>query len=93
MYPEKAGWSLTNQLLALIADVLRWLQWVKTKDGSKGRNMPDPIPRPGVQASRKAVHPGAKGLPRSKMRKVLGLKPRQDRTSRLKSLFTKGTYG
>ena len=94
MYPDRAGWTLSNQLLAIIADCLRWLQWAKTKDGGKGIGMPDPIPRPGVVGSRRAVHPGAKGLPRSKMRKVLGLKPREaDKTSRLRQLFTKGSYG
>lgn len=92
MYPEAAGWTLTNQLLALIADVLRWLQWAKTKDGSKGRNQPEPISRPGVKSLRTPVHPGAKGLPRSKMRKALGLRPREDRTKRLQSLFSKGKY-
>ena len=91
-YPDRAGWTLTNQLLAIIADVLRWLQWIKTKDGTRGRNQPEPILRPGVQPLRKAVHPGAKGLPRSKMRQVLGLKPRGEaRTKRLQNLFTKGT--
>jgi hypothetical protein len=93
MYPDKAGWTLTNQLLAIIADVLRWLQWAKTKDGMKGYNQPEPIPRPGVVPLRRPVHPGAKGLPRSKLRKVLGLKPREDRATRLKQLFTKGRYG
>lgn len=93
LYPDKAGWTLGNQLLAIIADTLRWLQWAKTKDGSKGIGMPDPIPRPGVKGARSAVHPGAKGLPRSKMRKILGLKPREDKASRLRQLFTKGDYG
>lgn len=92
MYPEKAGWTLTNQLIALAVDVLRWLQWAKTEDGSRGFNQPEPIPRPGVTPLRKAVHPGAKGLPRSRVRKILGLKPK-DRAHRIKQLFSKGHYG
>lgn len=28
---------------------LRWLQWSKTKDGQKGRNIPDPWPLPGAK--------------------------------------------
>src|SRR6185312_15833247 len=39
MHPDQAGWTLTNQLLAASADVLRWLQWVKTEDGAAGRNI------------------------------------------------------
>ena len=76
MYPEQAGWTLTNMLLAAIVDVLRWLQWAKTKDGARGYNMPEPIPRPGVKGSRRDVHPRSAGLPRSRVRQLLGLKPR-----------------
>lgn len=42
-------WTLEAHLLAAAVDVLRWLQWTKTEDGEKRRNMPDPIPRPGVE--------------------------------------------
>lgn len=49
VYPDRAGWDKQNMLLANIADSLTWLQWAKTKDGSKGRNRPKPIPRPGVK--------------------------------------------
>lgn len=48
-HPEAAGWTKTNMLLADIADSLNWLVWAKTKDGSKNRNMPKKIPRPGVE--------------------------------------------
>lgn len=44
---EDSAWGLQEMLLAAIADSLRWLQWAKTKDGARGRNMPEPIPRPG----------------------------------------------
>lgn len=36
-------------MAALVADRLGWLVWAKTKDASKGRNAPKPIPRPSNQ--------------------------------------------
>jgi hypothetical protein len=48
VYPDRAGWDIQNYLLADIADGIHWLQWAKTKDGRKGRNRPQPIPRPGI---------------------------------------------
>lgn len=47
--PELAEWGLPEQLLALVADYLAWMQWAKTEDGAKGRRMPSQIPRPGVE--------------------------------------------
>ena len=47
----KMAWDVQDYLLAEIADAQRWLVWAKTKDGQKNRNMPKPIPRPGVQES------------------------------------------
>lgn len=78
---------MTNQLLAAIADALRWLQWAKTKDGRKNQNRPDPIPRPGVQKAKKAIHPDAKGAPRSKIRQLLG-RETPDKAQRLADLFS-----
>lgn len=49
VYPDRAGWDRQNMLLAEIADSLTWLRWAKTKDGSRGRNRPKAIPRPGVK--------------------------------------------
>lgn len=46
--PDDAPWTLAAQLLAEIADGVRWLQWSKTKDAEHNRNRPKPIPRPGV---------------------------------------------
>ncbi|MDR1815642.1 MAG: DUF5361 domain-containing protein [Clostridiales Family XIII bacterium] len=34
---------LETELMALQADMLRWLCWSKTKDGEKGRKRPKPI--------------------------------------------------
>ncbi|OBJ26970.1 DUF5361 domain-containing protein [Mycobacterium sp. 1245801.1] len=90
MHPDEAGWTLTNMLLAVIADCLRWLQWAKTKDGQKGRNAPEPIKRPGVKGNRRRVHPPGKGVARSKLRKLLGRSSGEtsDRAKRLDALFS-----
>lgn len=53
MHGESAEWSIEAHLLAATVDALRWLQWVKTKDGQKGKNMPEPIERPGVESGKK----------------------------------------
>ena len=47
--PDLATWGLSEQLLAMVADYLAWMQWAKTEDGAKGRRMPKRIPRPGVE--------------------------------------------
>ncbi|MGV0805811.1 DUF5361 domain-containing protein [Mycolicibacterium setense] len=87
MHPDDAGWTRTNMLLAAIADVLRWLQWAKTKDGRKNQNAPDPIQRPGITPKKKAIHAGAKGVPRSKIRQLLG-RQTHDKSRRLAELFS-----
>jgi hypothetical protein len=46
-------WDLANQLRAAEVDVLRIANWQRTKDAEKGKNPPDPIPRPGVAPPRK----------------------------------------
>lgn len=94
MHPDEAGWTLTNHLLATIADVLRWLQWSKTKDGRKNRGAPEPIERPGI-AKKKRVHPKVKGAPRSVVRKLLGRDKREtpNRAARLAALFSGETEG
>lgn len=45
---DDAAWGLQEQLLALNADYLRILIWMKTKDAQHNRNFPKPIKRPGV---------------------------------------------
>jgi hypothetical protein len=92
MHPDEAGWTLTNHLLATIADVLRWLQWAKTKDGQKNRNRPEPITRPGVKSSKKRTHPKVKGVPLSRMRALLnqGREALPDRATQLRNLFQTG---
>lgn len=92
LHPDEAGWTLTNHLLAIIADTLRWLQWAKTKDGRKNRNRPDPIVRPGVRAAKKRTHPKVKGEPLSRMRQLVnqGREALPDRVGRIRSLFKTG---
>lgn len=64
-------WTLDAQLLALQADYLAWLRWAKTKDGSKGRKQPKPIPRPGVKDEKPKNDRFAEveGLPKSEFLK------------------------
>jgi hypothetical protein len=47
-YGERARWGDTEHLLADVVDLLQLLWWAQTKDGSKNRNRPKPLPRPGV---------------------------------------------
>ncbi|CQD07287.1 hypothetical protein BN970_01373 [Mycolicibacterium conceptionense] len=54
MFPDQAGWTREALLMADQVDALRILAWQKTKDGLKGRNAPDPIPRPGVTPPQRA---------------------------------------
>lgn len=56
-------WGLPEFLLADVADTLHALFWAKTKDGSKNRNRPKPIERPGRRPERM----GKKPLPLDEM--------------------------
>ncbi len=91
MHPDEAGWTLTNLLLATIADALHWLQWVKTPDGKRNRNRPKPIERPGV-SSTKRTHPKVKGIAASKMRELLnqGREAMPGKADRIRELFRTG---
>lgn len=89
MYPESAGWTKTNMLLAEMVDTLHWLQWAKTKAGSKGRNRPKPWPRPGVtQPSREGSKPKAAPISVIKERFANRHRRVSDRASKIASLFT-----
>ena len=49
LHPDTQPHFLAQHQLYLARSMdmtLRWLQWSKTKDGSKGRNMPEPYPFP-----------------------------------------------
>ena len=41
-------WGLSEHLLALVGDYLAQSVWLNSADAEKGRNRPQPIPRPGV---------------------------------------------
>jgi hypothetical protein len=69
MFPEAAGWDLTNQLLATGIDIMRWFQWVK--GGAEG-SPPDPIKRPGVKSVGRHRRGHAK---MSEMNEKLGVRP------------------
>lgn len=47
--PPDEFWTPERELMAQFIDGLNVLAWQKTKDGSKGRNPPKPIRRPGVK--------------------------------------------
>ena len=65
---DDAPWALNEHLLAEIADTQRLLLWAKTKDGTKNRNRPQPIPRPG----RRPEKFGKKPLKLDRMKEWLG---------------------
>lgn len=71
-HTDYALWGLTEQLLADAVDQLRWLRWAKTKDGSKNRRPPKPIPRPGVGKDTKARKFGADPVPLDELAEFLG---------------------
>lgn len=70
--PEQSEWGISEQLLALVADYLAWIQWSKTTDGEKGRNRPKPIPRPGVEPDTKTQRIGADPVPIAELEAFLG---------------------
>ncbi|MEU8895490.1 DUF5361 domain-containing protein [Nocardia sp. NPDC048505] len=51
LYPDDHRWQLNEHLLASVADSLRWLVWSKTTAARQGRDMPEPIVRPGVKSA------------------------------------------
>lgn len=46
---ERSEWDLQAQILAEVANAVRWLQWAETKDGAKNRNRPELILPPWVE--------------------------------------------
>ncbi|MEV0608131.1 DUF5361 domain-containing protein [Polymorphospora rubra] len=44
---------MSEHLLTTAVDLLRINNWMQTEDGAKGRNRPEPIPRPGQTAEKK----------------------------------------
>lgn len=68
-----AYWGLTEQLLALNADYLRILIWMKTKDAQHNRNFPKPIPRPGVDDGKKRTKIHGTSRPTAELSVLLGM--------------------
>lgn len=66
------AWDINSQLLAAIADGVHLLLWQNTADGSKGRNQPKPIQRPGVKKEPEAAKQIGTALPFEAARARLG---------------------
>ena len=62
-------------LLAGVLDRLSWLVWAKTRDGSRNRNQPKPVPRPSNNYGRRSKGrlAGALSLPVDEVRRRLAL--------------------
>lgn len=71
--PDEYAWGVAEQVMAQAADALNVLVWFKTKDGQKGRNQPDRIPRPGVQPKQSKRHVKATAMPVDELRRRLGM--------------------
>lgn len=70
--PERAEWSLSDYLLAQIADANAWLVWSKSKDAERNRNRPKPIPRPGLEPDEDVQHFGSEPVPLDELEDFLG---------------------
>lgn len=44
---DAVAWTVADHLLAQVVDNTNWLVWAKTEDGSKGKNRPQRLRRPG----------------------------------------------
>ncbi len=69
-------WGLPEQLAASIVDSLRIANWMQTEDGSKNRNQPKPLPRPGVVDPDQTIF-GEGPLPIDELDEFLGWTPPQ----------------
>jgi hypothetical protein len=73
---EDAAWSLADHLMAAAVDALNIANWQRSEDGSKGRNRPRPIPRPGVHDGTTRYGRG-NGMTREELDKRLGRDKRE----------------
>lgn len=71
--PERSRWGISEYLLAIIADSLRWLVWAKTPDAKRKRNRPKPIPRPGDEGKAQGRFKGAIGRSTDEVKRLLAL--------------------
>jgi len=65
-HPDTWMWDHTAMLMAGVYDLLSILAWQNTDDGHKGKNMPEPMPRPGVVPTKRKIT--GKALPISEIR-------------------------
>jgi len=62
--------TIEPNLLAAVVDILRIMAWQNTKDGSKNRRRPKPVPRPGVGPKK---DPNAMSAPVDEVQRLLAL--------------------
>lgn len=60
-------WGLSELLLAACFDQLRFLVWIQSEDGAKGRNRPKPLARPGVKSDDESNRIGSDAIPLADM--------------------------
>lgn len=77
MHPDHYAWDTNSMVTAQAVDALNLLVWFKTKDGSKGRNRPEPLPRPGVEPSNKSRHVKGDVMPFDELKRRLKLRQKQ----------------
>jgi hypothetical protein len=70
MNPDSWQWSLSEHLLAVVADATIFGNWMRSKDGRRNRNRPKPIARPGQDTGEKTYGDGALDI--GEMREWLG---------------------
>lgn len=66
--PPASWWTPERDLLASVIDLLSIQVWQRSEDGSKNRNRPKPIERPGVSSGRRM---GATSLPQEQVLAIL----------------------
>jgi len=86
MYPDKADWTMTNRLLAMVVNCLRLMMWFKTKDGQKGRKRPPMIGPDWAEKNTKRPGSDCKPTPISQIKKPEIAKP-EGRMRKLRNLF------
>ena len=75
MDPEAAKWTGRNGMIQLLHSVehhQRILAWQQTEDGSKGRNVPKPLPAPWVEPEKDTKKFGGDAVPWDEMTSWLG---------------------
>lgn len=88
LYPDKADWTLTNRLLAMVVNCLRLLLWSKSKDGQKNRKRPSMIGPDMQDKSSERKGSNVKAAPLSQIRASLGRGDELgDKSRKLRNVF------